>query len=255
MLSRNILDGNIPSVPLVLKRGNKVITTLIEREPTANRNWGKYINYTFHDGGYKMLKDSTLIIYASIIWKGNIDTLKQLIKQSKSVIFDVRNYPNNDTFYSITDPFLAEPKAIDYSTLALPKSPGLFKWVLNPHKIGHLSDSIYRGKVVILCDERTQSQGEYSVMALQTIPGSITIGSRTAGHDGVITNIPMGGGVTMSYSGYGVYYPDKTPTQQIGVRIDIPVKKTIEAIKNNRDEILERALQYINDSKSKISGK
>ena len=86
-------------------------------------------------------------------------------------------------------------------------------------------------------------------MVLQTIPGCITIGSQTAGADGIVTYIPMGNGLTISYSGYGVYYPDKTQTQRVGVKIDIPVKKTFEAIKNNRDEILERALQYIKDGK------
>jgi C-terminal processing protease CtpA/Prc len=244
-LSHYILDGQTSAAVLEIQRDNKIFETSVTRVSTQNRDWGAFINFSQNDVGYKKLNDSVLLIYAMQIWDGNLDTIKRLIKQSKAVIFDVRNYPRNDAFFFIADPFLSEPKTIDYATVALPELPGLFKWKLNPNKIGHVSDTAYQGKVIILCDERTQSQGEYSCMVLQTIPGSVTIGSQTAGADGIVTNIPMGGGLTISYSGYGVYYPDKTQTQRVGIKIDIPVKKTVDAIKNNRDEILDRALQYI----------
>lgn len=244
-LSRYILDGQTPTALLELERENKIIKTTITRISTATRDWGAFINYTYNDVGYKKLNDSVLLIYAMQIWDGNIDTIKHLIKQSKAVIFDVRNYPQNDAFYSITDPFLSQPETINYSTVALPAMPGFFKWELNPNKVGHISDSAFKGKVIILCDERTQSQGEYSCMVLQTIPNAVTIGSQTAGADGINRQIPMGGGLNVSYSCYGIYYPDKEQTQRTGIKIDIHIKKTIAAIKNGKDEVLDRALQYI----------
>jgi C-terminal processing protease CtpA/Prc len=103
----------------------------------------------------------------------------------------------------------------------------------------------YGGTVIILVDERCQSQGEYTVMTLQTIPHSITIGSQTCGLDGVVSYFPMGGGITISHSGYGIYYPDKTPTQQRGVRIDIKVKKTVKNIIDDQDVALNAALSYL----------
>ena len=59
----------------------------------------------------------------------------------------------------------------------------------------------------------------------------------------------MGGGLSMSYSGYGIYYLDKSQTQRSGIKIDIRVKKTVASVKNNKDKILERALQYISNGK------
>lgn len=244
-LSRYILDGQTSTTVLELERENKIIKTTITKVSTATRDWGAFLNYTYNDVGYKELSDSILLIYAMQIWNGNIDTIKHLIKQSKAIIFDVRNYPQNDAFYSITDPFLSEPKTINYSTVALPNFPSFFRWELNPNKVGHISDSAFKGKVVILCDEKTQSQGEYSCMVLQTISNAVTIGSQTAGADGINRQIPVGSGLKLSYSCYGIYYPDKTQTQRTGIKIDIPVKKTIIGVKNNKDEILERALQYI----------
>jgi carboxyl-terminal processing protease len=70
--------------------------------------------------------------------------------------------------------------------------------------------------VIILADERCQSQGEYSVMALQTIPNSVTIGSQTAGADGAVSYIPMGGQLGITYSGYGIYYLIRRPLNNAG---------------------------------------
>jgi carboxyl-terminal processing protease len=140
--------------------------------------------------------------------------------------------------------FLPQPVVINMSTKFMPGNPGYFRWEPS-YKIGNVNHAVYRRKVVILVDERTQSQGEYSAMALQTIPNSVTIGSQTAGADGVISFIPMGGGLAISYSGYGIYYPDRTPTQRVGVRMDISVKKTVKSVMNDEDVILKRALRYL----------
>lgn len=82
-------------------------------------------------------------------------------------------------------------------------------------------------------------------MTLQTIPHSVTIGSQTCGLDGAVSYFPMGGGRSISHSGYGIYYPDKTPTQQRGVRIDIQAKKTVKNIINGEDVAVEAALKYL----------
>jgi hypothetical protein len=48
-----------------------------------------------------------------------------------------------------------------------------------------------------------------------------------------------------SFSGLGIYYPDNTNTQRVGVKIDIQVKPTIKGIKEGRDEVMEKALQSL----------
>lgn len=47
-------------------------------------------------------------------------------------------------------------------------------------------------------------------------------------------------------SGIGVYYPDGTETQRIGIVPDIICKPTIQGIKAGKDELLEKALVLIN---------
>jgi C-terminal processing protease CtpA/Prc len=47
------------------------------------------------------------------------------------------------------------------------------------------------------------------------------------------------------YNRFGVYYPDGTETQQIGIIPDIEVMPTIKGIREGRDELLEKAIAYL----------
>lgn len=49
------------------------------------------------------------------------------------------------------------------------------------------------------------------------------------------------------YTAQGIYTPDGGQTQRIGVSPDIEVKKTIEGIKEGRDEVKEAAVAYIQE--------
>ena len=49
-------------------------------------------------------------------------------------------------------------------------------------------------------------------------------------------------------SGRGVYYPDGTDLQRKGVKIDEYIEPTIAGIKAGRDEVLERAIEIIEES-------
>jgi hypothetical protein len=46
-------------------------------------------------------------------------------------------------------------------------------------------------------------------------------------------------------SGLGVYYPDETQTQRIGIRVDVKTYPTIAGIRAGRDEVLESGIQQI----------
>ena len=46
-------------------------------------------------------------------------------------------------------------------------------------------------------------------------------------------------------SGIGVFYPDKRPTQRVGIIPDVNVRPTIAGIRSGRDEVLEEALRQV----------
>ena len=55
----------------------------------------------------------------------------------------------------------------------------------------------------------------------------------------------MPGGIRTMISGIGVFYPDRTETQRVGIVPDIEIKPTIEGIKKGKDELLEKAIELI----------
>ncbi len=107
----------------------------------------------------------------------------------------------------------------------------------------------YDIKIVILVDENTQSHTEWVCMKFQTLKNSITVGSQTAGADGNMSFIYLPGGIITGFSGLGVLYPDGTQAQRKGNKIDIEAKQTIKGIKAGKDEVLDRAIEYINTGK------
>ena len=83
-------------------------------------------------------------------------------------------------------------------------------------------------------------------MRYKQAPNAIVMGSTTAGADGNYSIITLPGGLKAIFTGLGIYYPDKSETQQIGIVPDIEVKSTIQGIREGRDEVLEAAIDYIN---------
>ena len=104
----------------------------------------------------------------------------------------------------------------------------------------------YKGKVIILVNETSQSHAEFTAMILQTGDNAITIGSQTSGADGNVDRFEMVGGYKTMITGIGIFYPDETETQRKGIKIDIEVKPTIQGIIDRKDEVLERAIEYAN---------
>jgi C-terminal processing protease CtpA/Prc len=103
----------------------------------------------------------------------------------------------------------------------------------------------YAGKVIILVNELSQSQAEYTTMAFRAVPGARVVGSTTAGADGNVSAITLPGNISTMITGLGVYYPDGRETQRIGIVPDVVVTPTIKGIRDGRDEVLEKAVQLI----------
>ena len=129
-------------------------------------------------------------------------------------------------------------------TMGDPANPGAFHWRGQPLTLGPAAPR-YTGKIVILIDEVSQSQAEYTTMAFRVAPNATVIGSTTAGADGNVSGIPLPGGLRSMISGIGVFYPDKKPTQRVGIIPDIEVRPTVGGIRSGRDEVLEAALRHI----------
>lgn len=123
--------------------------------------------------------------------------------------------------------------------------PGRYIWT-NTYQSGN-NKLKYTGKVILLVDENCQSQREFTAMCLQVGDNVTTIGGQTSGANGNVVIFNMVGGYKTQMSGAGIFYPDGTEAQRKGVKIDIEEKPTIEGVSEGKDEILDRAIEFINE--------
>lgn len=186
------------------------------------------------------------------------DEIKKIMGKwwnTKGLIVDLRNYPSSPIVYELEKYLIPIEK--EFVRMSLPNRavPGEFIY-LDPFVSGKsketnneiLDDEVYKGRLVILIDEHTISQGEFTTMSLRNTPNSIVLGKPSAGADGDVRIFALPGNIKTAISGFGVFYPDKEPTQRIGVQPDIYMGPTIEGIRAGRDEFIEKAIEIIKES-------
>jgi len=186
---------------------------------------------------FRMLTGEVAYLKLSSVKSDEVDGYLRDAAHAKVLVIDIRNYPAEFVVFSLGGHLVRGPTPFARFTHGDLSNPGAFEWTqpvalqpLEPH---------FAGKVVILVDEVSLSQAEYTAMAFRTDPDAIVVGSTTAGADGNVSAIPLPGGLRTMISGIGVFYPDETPTQRIGIVPDVVVRPTIAGIRAGRDEVLE----------------
>jgi C-terminal processing protease CtpA/Prc len=163
---------------------------------------------------------------------------------TKGLVIDIRNYPSDFMVFALGTRLVERPTEFARFTAGDLANPGAFHWGAQPTSLSPAAPR-YTAKIVILVDESSLSQAEYTAMAFRSAPNAIVVGSTTAGADGNVSPIPLPGGLRSMISGIGVFYPDKRPTQRVGIVPDIEARPTIAGIRSGRDEVLEAALRHI----------
>lgn len=182
-----------------------------------------------------------------------VDTMFEMFKDTKAIIFDMRGYPQG-TAWSIA-PRLTEKKnvgAADFQRYVR-LSPDLISLDLGASFTkNHFTQNIpnsdkwkYKGKTVMLIDERTMSQAEHSGLFYESANGTEFIGSQTAGANGDVTSFSVPGGIRLAFSGHDVRHADGRQLQKTGLVPKIEVRPTVAGIRAGKDEVLERAILYL----------
>lgn len=165
------------------------------------------------------------------------------LKNTNAVIFDDRTRPH-DVMFAISD--WLNPEEKEFARFLDPdiSYPGRYVWKNEIEKCGKNNPDYYKGKVIVLIDEKAVSHSEFTAMSLKTAPNTTLIGSQTGGADGANYRFPIIKGFSTSFTCYGIFYPNKKETQRIGIIPDIEVKPTILGIQQGKDEVLERAILF-----------
>ncbi|MCL9804961.1 S41 family peptidase [Flavobacterium amniphilum] len=244
-----VLSGKEDTITLEFSIKNK---TVIKTVNWTDYNSNRYLltnesKYTSKKEKIKIIGNNIGYVNMGVLKTKDIPELIDKLKTTKSIILDLRNYPK-ETYEGISNFINAEEKEFAIYTKPDLNYPGRFIWS-EGSTCGFQNKNNYKGKVILLVNEQSLSQSEWTAMCFQTSGNTTIIGSQTAGADGNVTEIDYMPAFHSSFSGIGVYYPDKRETQRIGVTPDIKIKPTIKGIQEGRDEVLERALQFIESGK------
>ncbi len=193
---------------------------------------------------FQKLSPEVAYLKLSSVKASQADAYVEAAAGTKGMIIDIRNYPSEFVVFALGSHLVDRPTEFARFTAGDPTSPGAFHWRGAPISLMPASPR-YTGKIVILVDETSLSQAEYTTMAFRSAPNAVVVGSTTAGADGNVSPIPLPGGLRSMISGIGVFYPDKKPTQRIGIVADIEARPTIQGVRSGRDEVLEAALRHI----------
>jgi len=166
---------------------------------------------------------------------------------AKGIVFDLRRYPRDFmSFFKLADVLLPDTAINLWFSSQVMNYLGDYR-KYNECPIGYKNPDYFKGKVAILVNEGTQSLGEMTSIALSYAPSAKVIGSTTSGADGNATSFILPGNIRVSYTVLGAYYPDWVQCQRTGVRIDIKARPTVESLRDRKDALIERAIEYIRE--------
>jgi hypothetical protein len=242
-MAMNLLRTNDTILNINYSRGEESLSSQIECFPSDRMKI--YKKYQRKDTCFKMINPDIAYLYPGTIKNANLPEIMPEILKTKGLIIDMRCYPSEFIVFTLSQ--YLQPDFASFVKFSKGNiiTPGLF--TMTPAiRVGGKNENYYKGKIVIIVNEETQSQAEYTTMALRTAPKATVIGSTTAGADGDVSEVVLPGGFKTLISGLGVYYPDGKETQRIGIVPDIEIKPTIEGVTKGNDEPLEKAISIIN---------
>jgi C-terminal processing protease CtpA/Prc len=237
-----LLRSNDTTIKISVKRNNQLFDYTVPMGKLALA----YKNPAFEKAeAFKLLNQDIGYVYPGKYKNAQLPEIKKLFANTKGIVIDMRCYPSEFMPFTFGNYIKNEKSAFVKFTIGNSAYPGAFNFrptVLN----GQSSSDSYKGKIVVIVNATSQSQAEYTTMAFQSSPNVKVIGSTTAGADGNVSSIVLPGGLNTMISGIGVFYPDGTPTQRIGVKIDHKIYPTITGIMAGKDELLDKAIEVLN---------
>lgn len=238
----------------LLRTNNDFLELTVQRDKSSNKiktnciDFGKIKYWENSTPSYKIIENNIGYIFPGSLKKGEIDSIMSVLANTQGLIIDFRCYPSDFIVFSLGKHLMPKPTEFVKFLVGSMVNPGEFTFT-QPLLVGENRMDYYKNKIVIIINELTQSSAEYHTMAFCVAPNAVVLGSKTAGADGNVSTIMLPGNIRTMISGIGVYYPDGTETQRVGIIPDIEMQPTIKGIRNGEDELLDKAIETIKQQK------
>jgi len=196
---------------------------------------------------YKKIEEGIWYLNIDRIEMDTINKLLPTLEKCKAIICDARGYvKNNHDFIThlmksddTTTSWMQVPQII-YPDQEKITGYAKFNWISGMKaKKPYLGDK----KVVYIIDGSSISYAESCMGYIEGYKLATIVGQPTAGTNGNVNPFDLPGGYTIGWTGMKVLKHNGSQHHAIGIKPDIYVSKTIEGIKEGRDEFLEKAIE------------
>jgi len=166
------------------------------------------------------------------------------LEKAKGIVIDFRGYPQIDT--SIISHLIDGPvTCAQWHVPAISKPDRtdmgfqFSNWPVAP--IGPKLTA----KVAFITDSRAISYAETYLGMVEHYRLGEIVGEPTAGTNGNVNVIDLPGGYRITFTGMKVLKQDGSRHHGVGIRPTVPVGRTVEGVRDGRDELLEKAVAVV----------
>ena len=241
----NIIHSMIKELPLTINRNGVLMDITAKCKPLNNRS--VFEHSALEQIGSASLTDKVWYIDLAQVSVAEIEAKANEFAQAKGIVFDMRGYPkdgNAEILGYVTDsPLLAPrylvPQIIYPDRENVPGYDTNGRWSVQP------TLPRWKGKIVFLTGGGAISQAEDIMSMVEHYKLGEIVGETTAGADGNVNILRLPGGSNIRWTGMKVLKHDGSQHHLVGIKPTVPAVRTLQGIREGRDEVLEKALSLM----------
>jgi hypothetical protein len=215
-------------------RGKKAISISVRRTYFERKPKSKFLGKDIY---YCNLSDDNC----------NMDTIINIASKTNAVILDWRNGGGlleiHRLFQHMIDDTLAPPFKFMIPQIVYPDHK--FDTYYEPVQYMTLLKPRIRTKIVILSSPSNMSYKESIIKTAQLNNLATIVGETTAGASGSINFSTLPSGLKVGWTGMKAVHLDGSQLHLKGIKPNIMVTPTLEGLKAGKDEVLDKALEYL----------
>ena len=171
-IANAILRTNNQQLSLGIKNGKA--TKSVTLETIKRGSYGKLVSEKNNARKpWETLEGKIAYLYPGSLQPDDVKTrtVRGNLRDKDALVIDLRGYPSQFIVFTIGNRLMPEATQFVKLSKAIAKTPGAFA-MMDYLPLGRKNRNAFRGKIAILIDERTQSQAEYTAMAMRVAPPS-----------------------------------------------------------------------------------
>jgi len=195
---------------------------------------------------YQVLPSGYGYIDLARLPEGDIDKAFDAIMKTPGLILDLRGYPDAG-FSRYASRFAQDPvpAVLIRRRVWHGPDPDLAIIQSTVEKVMPSDKLRYSRRVAVLIDASAVSRPEFVCLQLEAAANPTFIGTPTRGAIGEVTNTILPGGVQVNFAADEMRHADGRPLQDVGILPQVWVAPTISGIREGRDEVLEKAVEFL----------